>query len=120
MDVALWIAAGFLAVVALAGGAMKVVTPKAKLAAQRGGEWTNGFSAGLIKSIGTLEILAAFGLVLPRLLDIAPLLVSVTALCWMALMVGAALTHRRLGQDKLVLVTVAYFGVAAFVAVGRL
>jgi hypothetical protein len=120
MNVALWIATGLLAVVALAGGTIKVVTPKAKLAAQRGGEWTNLFSAGVIKTIGALEILAAIGLVLPRLLDVAPVMVSITALCWMALMVGAAFTHQRLGQDKLVLATVAYFGIAAFVAVGRL
>lgn len=119
MNVALWIAAGLLAVVALAGGAIKVVTPKAKLAAQRGGEWTAGFSVEMIKGIGVLEILAACGLVLPRLLDVAPVLVAVTAVCWMALMVGAAITHGRLGQGRLALVTVAYFGIAAFVAVGR-
>ncbi|GAA2012713.1 DoxX family protein [Catenulispora yoronensis] len=119
MNVALWIAAGLLAAVALVGGAVKVAIPKAKLAAQRGGEWTQGISAGSIKAIGALEVLAAFGLVLPRLLDIAPVMVPVTAVCWMALMVGATTLHGRLGQGKLAMVTAAYFGLAVFVAVGR-
>jgi hypothetical protein len=120
MNVALWIASGLLALGALAGGTIKVVTPRAKLTAQRGGEWTNGFSAAQIKVIGGLEVLAAFGLVLPRLLDVAPVMVPVTALCWMALMVGATITHGRLGQGKLAMVTTMYFAIAAFVVVGRL
>ena len=119
MNVALWMAAGMLAAAALASGALKLAMPKAKLAAQRGGEWTNGFSAGQIKVIGVLEVLAAFGFVLPRLLDVAPVMVPVTALCWMALMAGAAITHGRLRQGKLVMAVAVYFAVAAFVAVGR-
>jgi hypothetical protein len=97
----------------------KVVTPKAKLAAQRGGGWAEGFSAGTLKVIGGLEILAALGLVLPRALNIAPAMVAVAAVGWMALMVGAAVTHVRLGQGKLAMVPLAYLGVAAFIAVGR-
>ncbi|GAA1998485.1 DoxX family protein [Catenulispora subtropica] len=119
MNVALWIAAGLLAVVGLVGGALKVVTPKAKLAAMRGGEWTQGLSDGLIKGIGVLEVLAAFGFVLPRMLDIAPVMVPVTAVCWMALMVGATVTNQRVGQGKLAVATVMYLAIAAFVAVGR-
>lgn len=119
MNVALWIAAGLLAVVGLGSGAFKLVTPRAKLAAQKGGEWTQGLSAGQIKGIGGLEVLAAFGLTLPRALDIAPVMVPVTAVCWMALMVGATVVNQRVGQSKLAMATVAYLGVAAFVAVGR-
>ncbi|NUR30278.1 MAG: DoxX family protein [Catenulispora sp.] len=119
MNVALWIAAGLLAVIALGGGALKVAVPKAKLAAQKGGEWMAGISGGLIKGIGWLEVLAAFGLILPRAVGVAPVLVPVTAVCWMALMVGASATHLRLGQRKLAMVPVLYLGIAAFVAVGR-
>ena len=38
MDLTLWIAAGLLATVAMAGGISKTFVPKAKLAAANGGE----------------------------------------------------------------------------------
>ena len=119
MNVALWIAAALLATVALTGGVLKTLVPKARLAAQRGGEWTEGMSVGFIKGIGTLEILAAIGLIAPRAAGIAPAMVSVTALCWVLLMIGAMITHGRLGPHKLVLVNLVYLALAVFVAVGR-
>lgn len=120
MDLALWIAAGLLAAVALVGGATKTFVPKEKLAAQRGGEWTRNFSAGFVRALGILELLAAVGLILPAVLDIAPVMVAVTALCWILLMIGAMVTHGRLGQSKLVLVNSVYLALAAFIAGGHL
>ncbi|WP_328854054.1 DoxX family protein [Microbispora hainanensis] len=69
MNLALWIVAGLLAVVALAGGAIKAFTPKEKLAATPGGAWTRSVSAGGVKTLGVLEILAAAGFTLPYLLE---------------------------------------------------
>ncbi|MFW3171277.1 hypothetical protein [Geodermatophilus sp. CPCC 206100] len=40
-------------------------------------------------------------------------------MCWVALMVGAMITHGRLGQYRLVLVNAAYVLLAVFIAVGR-
>ena len=119
MNVALWIAAGLLSAVALAGGISKTFIPKAKLAAQHGGEWTEGASDGFVKSLGILELLAVVGLILPAVLDIAPVMVPVTAACWIALMAGAMITHGRLGQFKLVLVNTVYLALAVFIAWGR-
>ncbi|OLT17403.1 hypothetical protein BJF79_17780 [Actinomadura sp. CNU-125] len=119
MDIALWIAAGLLAVVALIGGSTKTFVPKEKLAAQGGGEWTEGFGAGAVRGLGILELLAAAGLILPAALDIAPVMVPVTAVCWILLMIGAMVVHGRLGQYKLAAVNVVYLAVAAFVAGGR-
>jgi hypothetical protein len=119
MNLTLWIAAGLLAVVALAGGITKTFVPKARLAAQHGGEWTQDASPAFVKTLGGLELLAAAGLILPAVLDIAPVMVPVTAACWIALMVGAMITHGRLGQHKLVLLNVLYLVVAAFIAWGR-
>jgi hypothetical protein len=120
MNLALWIAAGLLAAVALLGGITKTFVPKDKLAAHDGGRWTRNASTGFIKTLGVLELLAAVGLVLPAVVGIAPVMVAVTALCWVLLMVGAMITHGRFGQYKLVLVNVAYLAIAAFVAWGRL
>jgi hypothetical protein len=119
MNLALWIGTGLLAVVALVGGATKAFIPKQQLAAQAGAEWTQTASASFIKTLGVLELLAAVGLTLPAALDIAPVMVPVTAVCWVLLMVGAVIIHGRLGQYKLMMVTLAYFALAVFIAWGR-
>jgi DoxX-like family len=120
MHTTLWIAAGLLALVALAGGVSKTFVPKAKLAAHHGGEWTEPASVGFVKGLGILELLAAVGLILPALLDIGTVMVPVRALCWVALMVGAMITHGRLGQARFVALNLVYLALAAFVAWGRL
>lgn len=120
MNLALWIAAGLLAAVALAGGASKAFVPKAKLAATAGGEWTADASVGFVKTLGVLELLAAVGLLLPALVGIAPVLVPVTATCWVLLMIGAMITHvRHGGFTKVLALNVVYLALAAFVAWGR-
>ncbi|MGW7276151.1 DoxX family protein [Streptomyces sp. NPDC054864] len=119
MNLSLWIAAGLLAAVALAGGTTKTFVPKAKLATQSGGEWTQDSGAGFVKTLGVLELLAAVGLILPAVLGIAPVMVPVTAVCWVALMIGAMITHGRLGQSKLVAVNAVYLVLAVFIAWGR-
>jgi DoxX-like family len=69
--------------------------------------------------LGVLKLLAAGGLILPAVLDITPIMVPVTAVCWVLLMVGAMITHGRLGQVKLVILNLVYLALAAFVAWGR-
>jgi hypothetical protein len=120
VDLALWIAAGLLAAVALTGGISKTFVPKEKLAAHEGGRWTRDAGVGFVKTLGVLELLAAAGLILPAVLGIAPVMVPVTALCWVLLMVGAMITHGRFGQYGLVLLNLAYLALAAFIAWGRL
>ncbi|WP_327034825.1 DoxX family protein [Micromonospora ureilytica] len=120
MNLALWIAAGLLAALALAGGITKTFVPKQKLAAAYGGGWTDGASVGFVKTLGVLELLAAVGLILPAVLDIAPVLVPVTAICWVLLMVGAMITHLRHGEARFIGLNLVYLAMAAFVAWGRL
>jgi hypothetical protein len=119
VNLTLWIAAGLLATIALVGGISKTFVPKAKLAAAHGGEWTAGASVGFVKALGLLELLAAAGLILPAVVDIAPVMVPVTAVCWVLLMIGAMITHGRLGQFKLVMLNSVYLVLAAFIAWGR-
>ncbi|MEQ4206776.1 DoxX family protein [Actinopolymorpha sp. B17G11] len=119
MNTILWIAAGLLSLVALTGGFAKTFIPKERLARQEGGAWTRGASPAFVKTLGVLELLAAVGLILPALVDVAPVMVPVTAVCWVALMIGAMITHARLGQFKLVMLNVVYVVLAVFIAVGR-
>ena len=119
MDIALWIIAGLLAVVFLAGGAVKVIVPKEKIAASSFGGWVEDFSVGAVKTIGVLEVLAAVGLVLPAVTGIAPVLVPLAAVGLVLVMVGATLTHLRRHEAKPALANLAYFALAGFVAWGR-
>lgn len=119
MNFALWIIAGLLAVTFLAGGAMKIVQSKQKLAAA-GLAFVDDLSAGTVKAIGTLEVLAAIGLILPAVLDIAPVLVPLAATGLVLLMVGAMITHLRRGEILPIAVNLTFATLAAIVAWGRL
>jgi hypothetical protein len=119
MKRALWIAAGLLAAVALTSSISKLFVPKEKLAAAPGGAWTQDASVSFVKTLGGLELLAAVGLTLPAALGIAPVLVPVTAVCWILLMVGAMFTHARRGESEFVVLNLIYLALAAFVAWGR-
>jgi uncharacterized membrane protein YphA (DoxX/SURF4 family) len=117
MNIALWIIAGLLAVGFLASGAMKLIQPKEKLPADWG--WVEDFSAGSIKAIGALEVLAAVGLILPAVLDIAPVLVPLAAVGLALLMVGAFTAHVRRREVQGIVMTLVLLALAVFVAWGR-
>ncbi|MEU0004165.1 DoxX family protein [Streptomyces sp. NPDC006314] len=119
MNLALWVAAGLLAVVALAGGISKTFVPREKLATVHGGGWTADAGAAFVKALGVLELLAAAGLILPAALGIAPVLVPVTAVCWTLLMIGAMITHGRRDESAFVLLNLVYLALAALIAWGR-
>jgi len=118
MNIALWIIAGLLAIAFLASGAMKLIQPKEKLSASGFG-WVEDFSAGTVKAIGALEVLAAAGLILPAALDIAPVLVPLAAVGLVLLMVGAFITHVRRREAQGLVVTLVLLALAAFVVWGR-
>jgi uncharacterized membrane protein len=118
MNVALWIVAGLLAAVFLASGALKLVRPKKELV-DSGMPALEDFSAGAIKVIGVLEIMAALGLILPPAFDIAPVLAPLAAVGLVLLMAGAAITHLRRSEGQAIVVALALLAMAAVVAWGR-
>ena len=119
MNIALWIIAGLLAAVFLIAGANKLLIPQEKLAKAPGGGWVLDFSAGFVKALGAVEILGAVGLILPALLDIAPVLVPLAALGLVLIMVGAVITRLRRHEPKAMVADLAYLALAGFVAWGR-
>jgi DoxX-like family len=119
MNLTLWIVAGLLAAVFLFAGSTKLFIPRKKLAEAPGGGWVLDFSAGFVKALGALEILGAVGLILPALLDVAPVLVPLAALGLGVIMVGAAAVEFRRQEFKHVLVNLTYLALIAFVAWGR-
>ncbi|QIP86371.1 DoxX family protein [Streptomyces sp. Tu 2975] len=120
MNLALWIVTGLLAAAYLFGGAGKMIMSKERIAAfGPSAQWTEDFSAGSIKAIGALEVLGAVGLILPAVLDIAPVLVPFAALGLALIMVGAAVTRLRRHETKLMVVDLVYLALTVFVAWGR-
>jgi DoxX-like family len=77
------------------------------------------FSASFVKALGVVEILGAVGLILPALLDIAPVLVPLAALGLGFIMIGAAIVEFRRQEFKHVLLNLTYLAMAALVAFGR-
>ncbi|KPI07706.1 hypothetical protein OV450_3516 [Actinobacteria bacterium OV450] len=72
-----------------------------------------------MKAIGTPEVLVAAGLVLPAVLDVAPVLAPLAAVGLSLLMLCAAVIRLRRRETKLDLVELVYAALAAFVAWGR-
>jgi uncharacterized membrane protein len=108
MNVVLWIVASVLAVAFLGAGIMKVLRTREQLKSS-GMAWVDDFSPAAVKAIGALEILGALGLVLPALLDIAPILVPV----------AAVVVHARRHEINTAAPSIVLLVLSAFVAWGR-
>jgi uncharacterized membrane protein YphA (DoxX/SURF4 family) len=119
MNIALWIAAALLALVFAGAGAAKLSQPKTKLEANPNMAWTQDFSQGMIKLIGSLEVLGAVGLIVPPLVNVAEFLTPLAALGLALLMIGAIVTHVRRKESQVIVVNLVLLAVAAFVAWGR-
>ncbi|GAB3246070.1 DoxX family protein [Nocardioides dilutus] len=98
MDVLTWILSGLLAAVFLAAGLNKLAGPRERLLANPQMGWVEDLTSPQVKAIATLEVLGAVGVVVPWLVDVAPVLSPVSALGLGAIMLGALVTHRRRGE----------------------
>jgi DoxX-like protein len=116
LDVALWIAQGFAALVLAAAGAVKLVVAREALATRM--HWAARWPRWRIKLLGLAEVAGAVGLVAPVATGIAPALTPLAAACLAVLMAGAARTHRRLGEGILPAAVIGALCVA--IAAGRL
>ncbi|HVX46981.1 MAG TPA: DoxX family protein [Mycobacteriales bacterium] len=119
MNTALWIIAGVLAGAFLVAGSNKLIIPRAKLARAPGGGWVLDFSPAFVKALGGLEILGAIGLILPALLDIAPILVPLAAAGLTIVMAGAVVVVYRRREHVHVVVDLIYLALVVFVVIGR-
>ncbi|MBX3093450.1 MAG: DoxX family protein [Cryobacterium sp.] len=94
MIIAYWIVAGLLALVFLGAGFSKLARPKEALASS-GMAYVEDFSAAQVKLIGAGEVLGAIGVILPMLLNIAPVVSPIAAIALAVLMLGAVGVHVR-------------------------
>jgi uncharacterized membrane protein YphA (DoxX/SURF4 family) len=117
MNVAIWVLQVLLALAFLAAGLIKVSQPRQRLATSMG--WVEDFSDPTVRTIGALELLGALGLLLPALTGVATVLVPLAAVGLAALMVGAAITHRRRGELPLIGINAVLLVLAVVVAWAR-
>lgn len=119
MHTALWISAGLLATLFTAAGLVKIVTPRAQLAEKM--PWTTDATDMQVKLLGTAEVAGAIGLILPAVLDIAPVLVPIAAICLAVTMVGAVVVHVKHREPLAAAMPAIVLGLLClFVAYGRL
>ncbi|MGC4943638.1 DoxX family protein [Kribbella sp. DT2] len=119
MNAFLWIVAWVLAAFFLAAGAAKLLQSKAKLGEAERMAWTKDFSAGALKFIGAVEVLGAIGLVLPALVDIAPVLVPLAAVGLAITMAGAIIVHARRKEYPPITINAVVLILAAVLAIFR-
>lgn len=100
MNILAWILSGLLAAAFLGAGAMKLATPRTKLLENPQMAWATDFTSPQIKAIAGLEVAGAIGLILPWLLDVAPVLTPLAAVGLALTMVGAIAVHARRGELK--------------------
>jgi uncharacterized membrane protein YphA (DoxX/SURF4 family) len=117
MNVAVWVVQILLALAFGMTGFMKITQPREKLQANM--KWVEDFAPNTVKGIGTLEALAAIGLILPFLTGILPILTPLAAAGLVLVMVGAIITHIRRGEAPFTVVNLVLLLLAAFVVYGR-
>ncbi|MFD6988954.1 DoxX family protein [Streptomyces sp. NPDC059943] len=117
MNVFLWILQALLAAAMLAAGGGKLAQPYEKTAESMA--WARSFSAGQVKTIAALEVVAAFGLILPAATGIATVLTPLAAVGVALIMIGAVITHARRGEWPSVGINIVLLAVAIAIAWGR-
>jgi uncharacterized membrane protein len=118
MNITLWIIAAMLAAVFVAIGATKLATPREKLILKMPAVADS--PNGQVTAIAAFEVLGGLGLILPALLDIAPILAPIAATGLALMMIGAVTVHLRRGDGVGHTIPAIVLGVlAAIVAVGR-
>lgn len=120
MNTALWVMASILAVAFVIGGATQLAVPKGRYRALSASQhWVDDFSDGHLKAIGTIKVVGAVGLVLPAVLDIAPVLVPLAACGLMLVMAGAGTIRFRRSEWRFLVGDLVFLSLFAFLAWGR-
>jgi hypothetical protein len=82
-----------LAFIFLASATTKLAQSKARLT--KDAPWAQAYSARQLKLLGLAELSASYGLVLPTVMNVLPLLAPLAALGMFMLMLGATRLHLR-------------------------
>jgi uncharacterized membrane protein YphA (DoxX/SURF4 family) len=117
MNITIGIIQSLLSTAFLIAGVIKLILPKNNLKEKIGG-WVDEFKESQIKLIGLIEVVGAFGLVLPMFLHVIPILTPIAAFGLVLTMIGAARTHLKRKESIRNNIVLLVLGV--FVIIGRL
>lgn len=117
MNVALWILQIILGLLFIGLGGMKAFQPKL---IQDMMPWASEFRKDSISYIGTLELLAGIGLIVPRAVDIGVMLTPLSAIGLGAVMFLATVLHIRRKEYQETQMPIILLFLLIFIAVGRL
>ncbi|MEW2295834.1 DoxX family protein [Streptomyces sp. NPDC006743] len=101
MNAAYWILAGLLALFYLYGGALKATRSRERLRPMMA--WVDSMPMPVVRALGVIEVLGAFGLLLPPLTGVAPWLATVAAVGFVVLQIGATRVHLSRGDRRIAL-----------------
>lgn len=89
----LWILTGFLALIFLGTGILKLTRTQDEIVAQ-GLTWAEDYSEPTLRALGWAEVLGAVGLVVPPLVGVG-IVTPIAASCLTVLSIGALVVHVR-------------------------
>jgi hypothetical protein len=119
MNAFLWTLSIVLAATYVVSGGSKLVAPRERLLAVPGMGWIESTPMERVRTIGTLEIAGAIGLIVPWASGILPLLTPLAAAGLAAVQVGAMWTHISRGEHEHLWLNVLLLLAAILIAVGR-
>jgi uncharacterized membrane protein YphA (DoxX/SURF4 family) len=119
VETALWIIQAVLAGIFILTGLTKLTQPREKMAAGPM-SWAGDVSDAQFRGIGALELLGAAGLILPGVLGVAGVITPLAAAGLALTMVGAFLTHARLGETARLAAPAVLLALALFIVLERL
>lgn len=119
MNTALWAAQLTLAAIFALSGTAKLTMTRERLLAT-GQTGIAMFPMPVVRFTAAMELLAAVGLLAPRLTGIGAVVTPLAAAGLCVVMIGAAWAHSRLNEPASVAANTVLFSLAAFVVAGSL
>lgn len=121
MNTLLWVLQWLLAAVFMMAGAMKLLQPYQKMAADPRMSWVKDVSPGLVRTAGVTELLGAMALVLPGLIGVAELLTPLAGFGLAAQMLIAAVwIHRPRKENQMIAMNGMLLLLALVIGLGRI
>lgn len=117
LKIFLWTAQALLAAMFLMSGFMKLTAGIDQLSTYL--PWAKEISESLVRFIGLSELLGAFGLILPAITRIVPILTPIAAFGLTSIMLLAAFFHISRGEFKEIGINLTIALIALFVVWGR-
>jgi putative oxidoreductase len=117
LNIGLWVAQGLLAAMFLMAGGNKTFQSIEELSKML--PWVTQVPLGLVRFIGTSELLGGIGLLLPSILRIKPNLTPLAAIGLATVMLLASFFHFSRGETSVIGMNVVLMAIALFIAWGR-